>query len=517
MNILYFKIALLLLFSLRQIKNFLFWTYLWQLKNYHIGRFLAHFSTYKGKKLIYNPLLKTILLIGLFLNSTISLFLLILIYLIEFSDLFRKKIILPQKTSKTLFLSFLILFSFSLFLIFIFNFDLLTLTISIILFDILTPLIVSLIILLFQPITVILRNRIINKAIKKRKSLENLLVIGITGSYGKSSTKEFLKTILSKEFDVIATEKNENSEMGISRCILNNLKEENEIFICEMGAYNRGGIKLLSKIALPKIGILTGINNQHLATFGSQENIIKTKFELIDSLPLEGLAVLNWDNQHIKDNFKSDISSIKYSAIEESDIYATEIMEDEEGISFKINSKKGESYSLKTKIKGIQNVSNLLACVSVAKKLGMTFEEIGERIGTINNSKIKKVKNFDIIESTYSSNFNGIMAHLEEIKKWKGDKIIVMPCLIELGSEAKNTHYEIGRKIGEICDLAIITSKDYEKELKKGFNFSKKDNTLLFMENGIEIYKEVFSRSKNDSVILLESRVPNSLIKKINE
>jgi UDP-N-acetylmuramoyl-tripeptide--D-alanyl-D-alanine ligase len=519
-NILF--LVLLLFFSLKQIKNFLFWTYLWQLKNYHIRRFLAHFSTYKGKRIIFNPIsfLKLFVLVLFFINFDYAFVFLIFIYLVEGSasliEILKRKIICPQKTSKTLFLLMAILTVFFIFLFQVMNSGFSLAVILILIFDIFSPLISSFVILMLQPITVFLRNRTINKAIIKRKSFDNLSVIGITGSYGKTSTKEFLREILSKDFNVIATEKNENSEMGISRFILNKIKEEHEIFICEMGAYSRFGISLLCKIAEPKIGILTGINNQHLATFGSQENIVKTKFELIESLPQEGLAVLNWDNQYIKENFKKEISSVKYSTLEEADIWAEEIKEDASGLSFKVNFPKGESYIFKTGIKGIHNVSNLLACICVAKKLGMTAEEIAERLSFMkDNLLVKKIKNFDVIFSTYSSNYDGIISHLNYLKKWKGEKIIVMPCLIELGSDAKNIHYEIGKKIGEVCDLAIITSRDHEKELKRGANM--KESKILFMDDGEKIYEKIFLNSKNNSVILLESRVPIKLIKKINE
>ena len=496
---------LIFLFIIREIKNLLFWEYLWQLKNYHIGRFLAHFSTSKGRKLLINPLIKIIIL-SLTLIEFNLFYLLVLIYLVESLDLFKRKIILPQKTSKTIFLSLLIFSVFAFFILFLINIDSFSAFLLILIFDILTPIIVSLIILIFQPITVFLRNRIIKKAIKKRKSLENLLVIGVTGSYGKSSTKEYLKTILENDFNVIATTKNENSEMGISRCILNEINEDHEIFICEMGAYNRGGIKLLTKIAMPKIGVLTGINNQHLATFGSQKNIIKAKFELIDALPLEGLAVLNWSSNHIRENFNSEIASIKYCG---DDLWVEEIKDD----SFKLCSPKGID-EIKHKIKGSFNIPNLLSAIAVAKKLGMTIEEIQDRVLKIESGlNVKKNGEFDIINATYSSNFNGIISHLNHLKKWKGSKIIVMPCLIELGKDAKVSHYEIGRKIGEVCDLAIITTNDYKKEILKGTNYCGMKN-IIFTDNVEKIYNEIKNYSKNNSVILLESRVPNKLIKK---
>ena len=549
-------LTVLFFWFFKEIKSFLFWTYLWQLKNYHIGRFLAHFDTYSGKKIFGNWIayLKYLIFITLFLmmgssnytypepfNSYLvgySLYivglipLLFLIYLLEgfsaITGILRKRIKTPQITSKISFLLPIIFIPLGVITVvfarlFIndylnpskwISFDLIPFAMSILSFDILTPLIVSFIILLFQPITVFMRNRMIKKAIKKRKSLENLLVIGITGSYGKSSTKEFLKFILSKEFKVVSTEKNENSEVGISQCILNQVKEDDEVFICEMGAYNRGGIKFLCDISKPKIGILTGINNQHLSTFGSQKNIVKAKFELIDSLPMEGLAVLNWDSELVKDNFKSSINSIRYSVLGKQDIWAEDIKGGKEGISFKLLFKTGESYDLNLNINGVQNVPNILAAVAVAKKLGMETESIVERLKEIDSSiggmKFKKFNGFDVVNATYSSNFNGIISHLDYLKNWEGKKILVMPCLIELGSDGRKAHQEIGKKIGEVCDLAIITSKDYLKDLRRGGA-----KNVVFMDNGEKIFKKICSFAKEGDVVLLESRVPLKLIDKL--
>jgi len=549
-------LTVLFFWFFKEIKSFLFWTYLWQLKNYHIGRFLAHFDTYSGKKIFNNLVsyLKYVIFIALFLMMGSAVYtypkpfnfylieysiyivglipLLFLIYcaegLVAILGILRKRIKVPQMTSKISLLLPIIFIPLGVITvvftqIFIddylnpskwISFDLIPFAMSILSFDILTPLIVSFIILLFQPITVFLRNRIIKKAIKKRESLENLLVIGITGSYGKSSVKEFLKFILSKEFKVVSTEKNENSEVGISQCILNEVKEEHEVFICEMGAYNKGGIKFLCNISKPKIGILTGINNQHLATFASQKNIVKAKFELIDSLPMEGLAVLNWDSELIRDNFKSSINNIKYSVSEKQDVWAEDIKGGKEGISFKLLFKTGENYDLNLNINGVQNVPNLLAAVAVGRKLGMETEAIVERLKEIDSSvggmRFKKFNGFDVVDATYSSNFNGIISHLDYLKNWEGKKILVMPCLIELGSNGRKAHEEIGRKIGEVCDLAIITSRDYLKDLKKGGV-----KNIVFMDNGEKIFKKIYSFAKEGDVVLLESRVPLKLIDKL--
>ncbi len=458
--------------------------------------------------------------------------LLFLLYIAEgflsIIGLLRKSLVRPQRTTKMILLFPLILIPLGVFVgVWGYSFyhsylnptkwmvfDLVYFALAILVFDVLTPLIASLMILLFQPITVFLRNRIIRKAMKKRKALENLLVIGITGSYGKSSTKEFLREILSADYKVVATEKNENSEIGISNYILEKVKEEHEIFVCEMGAYNRGGIKLLTKIAQPKIGVLTGINNQHLATFGSQQNIVKGKFELIDALPSEGLAVLNWDNEFIRDNFKAKVNSIKCSVLEKQDVSAEEIKENENGVSFQVVFKSGESQLIETNLLGVQNIPNLLLAIAVAKKLGMEPETIAAAVKKIRGGMVaKRAGNFDVINMSYSSNFNGIISHLEYLKRWPGKKILVMPCLIELGNDGKKAHYEMGKKIGEVCDLAIITSRDYLKELKKGVvEAGMKAENILFIFDGRKILSKISATIGEDGVVLLESRVPKILI-----
>ncbi|MDD5098103.1 MAG: UDP-N-acetylmuramoyl-tripeptide--D-alanyl-D-alanine ligase [Candidatus Pacebacteria bacterium] len=553
-------LIVLFFWMLKEVKNFLFWTYLWQLKNYHIGRFLAHFNTYNGKRIFISKLsfvkylIFAILLIMILYSNdfivapfneyiaqyslyfSLSVPLLFLIYILEgisaFISLVRKKAKAPELTSKTSILLPLVFVPLgiivALFAMILINdlnnpseliiYNLISFAFSILAFDILTPLLVSFVVLLFQPITVLMRWRIIRKAMKKRKLMENLLVIGVTGSYGKSSTKEFLKAILFGEFKVLATEKNENSEIGISSLILQKLKEDHEIFICEMGAYNRGGIKLLCDIVKPKIGVLTGINNQHLATFGSQKNIIKTKFELIDSLPEEGLAVLNWDNDFIKDNFDSKVNNIKYALSEEQDIWAEDIKENKYSISFKVVTSIGESCDFKANVLGSYNIPNILAAVTIARRLGMSLEDIAEKVKSAElGIQVKKGDwGLNIINATYSSNFNGIISHLEYLKNWEGRKVLVMPCLIELGFDGKETHRKIGRKIGEVCDLAIITSKDYFKEIFNGaVESNMKKDKILFMEDSDKIFQKLSVCARDGDIVLLESRVPNGLINKL--
>jgi len=476
---------------LRTTKAVLFWLYLWQLKEYHLGRFLDHFRTEKGKKLIYNKLnVSKLVLILVFPFLPLLVFFLILIFYIAESfkavlDLLKRQLKRPVLTLKTIFLTLT-----GLFIEFLFLFilalkidDITQFAFLLLCFDILTPVVVSLLVLLFQPFAVLGRNRIIEKAKEKRETFKNLLVIGITGSYGKTSTKEFLYTILSHKYRVLKTREHQNSEVGISQCILNDLKTEHEIFIVEMGAYGKGGIKLLCDIVKPRIGIVTGVNEQHLATFGSMENLLSAEGggELIENVPEDGLAFFNGKNKYCLDLYgKTKIKKFLY----------------------------GQNVEL-------QGLENIEGAEMVARELGMTEEEIAMAVNKIENKfpgiKITNgINGLKIIDATYSANPDSIIAHLEYVKTMPGKKIVVMPCLIELGRASKEVHRRIGRKIAELADLAIITTKERFKEIQEGAG-----SKAIFMENPKEIFERIKLFYREGDIVLLESRVPPQLIKQL--
>lgn len=555
------------LWFIRTTKVILFYLYLWQLKEYRISRFLDHFRTEKGKKLLFNKiiLLKLILvpvlfgffILGLFgkpeFLTKISLFPWFIIFGIllfyggeafkALKDLFEKKLKAPVLTKKTLLLIVFgilieILFIFTLFRSQIYIYALAgqmeslrmvdiynavgdsIFPIGLILFDILTPIIVSAIVLFFQPLAVLGRNQIIKKAKRKRAEFRDLLVIGITGSYGKTSTKEFLATVLSERFNILKTKEHQNTEIGVSQCILNDLQPKHEIFVCEMGAYKRGEIKLLCDITEPKIGVLTGINEQHLATFGSQENTIKGKYELIESLPAGGLAIFNGDNPYCLKLYQKTMIKKRVCSLQSSisgkppDIWAHNVRTEKDFITFKARL-KDDSADFKVNVLGAQNILNILGAVAVAKELGMSLEEIARACQKIepgqNGIQLKKgINGLNIIDATYSANPEGVISHLEYLKIWHSKKIIIMPCLIELGMASEEVHKRIGQKIGEVCDLAIITTKERFKEIR-----DRAGEKAVFIENPKKIFEKITEFTKAGDVILLESRVPKEVIKRL--
>ena len=260
------------LWLIRTGKFVLFWIYLWQLKEYHVARFIDHFRTHKGKKIFLNflQLVKIILLALLLTWSYYSFsfifYILLLVYFLEslffLKNILQKKLKLPKFTLKTVFLTSVSFIVIAVFLLWAYHLrDGFLFAFSILMFDILIPLVVSCIVLLFQPFFVLERNKILKKAKEKISTYHpptgGLIVIGITGSYGKTSTKEFLTTILCSKFSVLSTKDHQNSEIGIAQCILNDLHENHQVFVVEMGSYKKGGISLLCDIVKPNIGIVT--------------------------------------------------------------------------------------------------------------------------------------------------------------------------------------------------------------------------------------------------------------------
>ena len=340
------KIIISIVWFLIFTKLLIFWVWLWQLKGYHWGRFKAHFETQKIRKLLFG------------------------FQGIRYPKLTSKVIVILMSG---ILLEFLILFYF---------YSLLLLLILIGL----VPIISSILVLIFQIPTIILIKIILNKARKKREKFKNLIVIGITGSYGKTSTKEFLFTFLSQKYRVLKTKANANTTMGVANTILKDLNQKHEIFICEIGAYKKGEIKKMCELVKLKIGILTGINEQHLSTFGSLENIIKAKNEILESSEIK----------------------IKYNQLS---LRTTDIRVEKEYVFFKVN-----GIDFKVNLLGRHNIDNILLAASCAKKLGMSLEEISRACLKIRpeqgGMKFLRKESPIVLDSSYSANPDGVIRRI---------------------------------------------------------------------------------------------------------
>ena len=227
-----------------------------------------------------------------------------------------------------------------------------------------------------SPVEKSIRNGFCRKATKKLKSIPGLEVIGVTGSFGKTSTKYAVTTILSQKYNTLMTPESFNTTMGVVRTINEKLSPMHHLFVCEMGAKYVGDIKEITDIVAPKYGVLTAIGPQHLDTFKSLENVSKAKLELVGALPKDtGIAFVNWEDENIR-KVKFDKTIVKYGLSEDADYYATNIETGERGSTFDVVIPGKEPIKIKTKLLGKLNILNVVSAVAVADKLGLSPEEI---------------------------------------------------------------------------------------------------------------------------------------------
>lgn len=528
------------LWLVRTVKFVLFWIFLWQLKNYHVGRFADHFRTHQGKKIFLNAFqaIKIILLAGLLVNYhffNIIFWLLTAIYFAESGifalSIIRRNVRKPDFTFKAVFLTAVAMLAVMVYMAGLAYFSAANFwfVFALLAFDIALPLVVSVIVLLAQPFFVMARNRILEKARQKMGKHENLTVIAITGSYGKTSTKEILSTILSEKFKVLATPEHKNSEIGIAQTILQDLKPEHKIFIVEMGAYNKGGIDLLCQMVKPDMGVVTGVNEQHLATFGSLENLLSAEGgqELAAQLPKHGILVVNGENKHCRDlynDFKGHkrIYASKPGTVD-ADLLAEQIAVKERGLDFVAISRQKQTAHFAVPVLGAHNIQNVLGAAVVAKELGMSLEEISAACKKIRPEQAGIILSvgahgITVIDSSYSANPDGVVADLDYLKIFNGKKIVVMPCLIELGGESARIHEELGKKMAQVCDVAIITTKDKFSEISTGFiSQGIPEHKVVFCENQKDIFTMITTMCKAGDAVLLEGGRPKELIRLLNE
>ncbi len=356
------------------------------------------------------------------------------------------------------------------------------------------------------PIEKMISNSYVNKAKKKLASNKNIKVIGITGSYGKTTLKNMLYVMLSEKYKVCATPSSYNTPLGLSKTILSKLTDEHEIFIAEMGAKQRYDIKELSEMVSPEIGIITGVGNQHLLTFGSIENVIKTKSELADFVSTNGGKIfINVDSELTKalaENYSAELVSLK-NDIGELKVKNLKVSKD--GSLFELEY-KGEVVKCKTILLGSHNVSNILLAATVSLSLGVSLKEISVAISKITTVShrleiVKSNTNYTIIDNAYNSSVEGSKASLEVLSKFKGKKIVITPGLVELGLEQFNSNFEFGKELAAVCDCVIIDS---------GINYDAISSGLVFA--GFDESKIIQAVSLNQAVQLLANVVEEGAV-----
>jgi len=364
---------------------------------------------------------------------------------------------------------------------------------------------------------------------KKRIKTLQPKVIGITGSYGKTSTKYILHQILSQKFNALMTPDSYNTPMGICKVIRGDLTAEHEIFIVEMGAYKRGDIRELCNLASPQIGILTAVGPQHLERFKSIENIAKTKYELIESLPSGGLAVFNCDNEicaGLADRREQDGNPVlRYatepfpvaSAAERAELIARNIQHTDEGLAFTIHTSVGPETEIQTRLLGRHNVSNILAATAVAVECGMTLAEIRVAIANVEPVPHRlqltaSEGNVTIIDDSLNSNPVGAKAALEVLTEIQGGKkVLVTPGMVELGEREYEENKRLGEHAADVCDLVILVGPKRTTPILDGLKAVQYPNQQIIVALNLEEVKQhLATQVRAGDVVLFENDLPDS-------
>lgn len=312
----------------------------------------------------------------------------------------------------------------------------------------------------------------VNDAKKILQSRKDLKIVAITGSYGKTSTKFILSTILSEKFACLTPPSSYNTTMGVVRVIRERLQPDDEVFICEMGSRHIGDIKEICDFVHPHNALITSIGPQHLDTFGSIEGVKKGKFELIEALPENGVAVFASSNEHIKELYNKTKNRKISAGFEESDeVRAENVSVGCSGSAFTL-CYKNEKIECVTKLLGKHNISNILVASAMALEMGLTMEEVQRGISKIqpveHRLQIVNQKPVTIIDDAFNSSPNGASAALDVLGAFTGRRIIVTPGFVELGKDQDKYHFALGEKIRDNADVAILVGKKRTEKIKEG-------------------------------------------------
>ncbi|MBD5327410.1 MAG: UDP-N-acetylmuramoyl-tripeptide--D-alanyl-D-alanine ligase [Bacteroides sp.] len=370
---------------------------------------------------------------------------------------------------------------------------------------------------LLKPVEKSINQRYINDAKRILASMPDLTVIGITGSYGKTSTKHYLHRILSEQFAVCMTPGSFNTTLGVVRTIREYLKPFDRVFICEMGAKQPGDIKEICDLVHPSVGIITAVGPQHLESFKTIENVQATKFELIDSLPANGMAVLNNDFEYVANRPVGNVEAVRYAIEPSADTLfsVADIRYSATGTDFTVLTPDGE-LKLHTRLVGECNVSNLVAAVIVALRLGVDSRRIAYAVEQIEQvehrlSVKRTAGGITILDDAFNSNPAGSAMALDVLASLPGRRFVITPGMIELGDRQEELNADFGRKIAASADVAIIVGR-YNRDAIVGGIESAKNAALELhtVDTFAQAQALMLSQARPGDAVLYENDLPDT-------
>jgi len=338
------------------------------------------------------------------------------------------------------------------------------------------PLLAPLCNLLMRPVERGVKRHYFNDAKEKIAGRPDLIRIGITGSYGKTSTKFILGAILGEKYNTLVPPQSYNTPMGLTRVIREQLRDDHQVFIAEMGARHVGDIAELCGLVHPQYAVLTSVGPQHLETFKSIENIMKTKYELVEGLPEDGTAVFNGENEYVRRLYeKTGLKKILYAFEpgEDVDLWVAQVKTMPEGSEFEVAVRGGGSFWCKTKLLGRHNILNILGGIALALELGLSREEIARGAAKVEPVEhrlqiIPTGNGVTVIDDAFNSNPEGCAYAIEVISHFPGRKIVVTPGMVELGEKEDMENYRFGKTMSAVCDFVFLVGPRHTRPIYNG-------------------------------------------------
>ena len=343
------------------------------------------------------------------------------------------------------------------------------------LFPLLLPLWVALGGLCAWPVEKLVSEMYFRDAQKKLASRPDLIKIGITGSYGKTSVKFILGTILQEKFQVLVTPSSFNTPMGVTRIIREKLMPAHQVFVAEMGARHVGDIKEMCRLVHPHHGVLTSVGPQHLDTFHSLDRIKSTKYELMDAIPDGGCCFFPDDKAICRELFDKTRKEKRLCSIhpgaDDADVWATDIHVSPAGSSFVLHTMNDE-ITCQTRLLGEHNIQNIILAATVGLRLGMTLKQIARGISRIapveHRLQLIPSTGVTIIDDAFNSNPKGAQAALRVLREFEGRRIIITPGMVELGEGEDVFNHEFGLMMADCVDVAILVGKKHTSPIARG-------------------------------------------------
>ncbi len=358
----------------------------------------------------------------------------------------------------------------------------------------------------------------INDAKKILKKHKGLKVIGITGSYGKTTTKFILTRILSEKFNTVCTPQSFNTPMGVVRTIREMLKPQTEIFVCEMGAKNIGDIKEICDIVSPDFAMITSVGPQHLETFKTVDNVFNTKFELADAVfKNSGKVFVNGNSTEIINRINPNDFYI-YGTDDGFNFNAKNITYGRNGSEFEVML-GGENVKLNSRLLGLHSIINIVGAAGIAHTLGVSNDDIKFAVSALkpyeHRLEMKNSVNGSImIDDAYNANPEGSIEAVRVLGSFDGlKKVIITPGLIELGEKEYECNYNLGLEAAKICDIIILVGKNRSKPLSDAVNSTKFNKENLFIAENFFKAMEIYSQFADDkTVLLIENDLPDNYL-----